>query len=202
MKKKKKKKTRTKWKYESWLALYPTNYTFNILYLSVFLHRLVHSLSFFFSLLFSHPHMCSHTPRFPLFSFLNFLSSLSFYVVLLLLLLFSSVFIFFNLPITSAAVLHLIWLFSTSHSSFSLFHSGFFVLLYFFCKVHLFISFLFSSIYLFIFGWDFSFIVQTPYRPNFEFRLVFIEGFLIERVRRGFLVWENDPIPKSKVTTR
>ena len=52
--------------------------------------------------------------------------------------------------------------------------------------------------FFFFLGWEFSFTVQTPCRPNLEFRLVFIEGFLIERVRRGFLVWESDPIPKSK----
>ena len=74
-------------------------------------------------------------------------------------------------------------------------HLGFFVLLYFFCKVRLFTSFLSSFLF---FSWDFSFTVQTPCRPNLEFRLVFTEGFLIERVRQGFLVWGNDLIPKSK----
>ena len=96
-------------------------------------------------------------------------------------------------------MLHLIWLFSASHSSFSLSHRGFFVLLYFFCKARLFISFISSSIFFFFFfGWDFSFTIQTLCQPNLEFQLIFTEGFLIERVRRGFLVWENDPIPKSK----
>ena len=51
----------------------------------------------FFSLLFSHLHTSSHTPRFPLFSVLNFLSSLSFYIVFLFVLLFSFVCVFFNL---------------------------------------------------------------------------------------------------------
>ena len=137
----------------------------------------------FFFLLFSHPHTSSHTPRFPLFSVLNFLSSLSFYVVFLFLLLFSCVCVFFNLR-----VLHLIWLFSTSHSSFSLWLFCFAFFFLFFCKSHLFISFISSSIYIYFFGWDFSFIVQTPCQLNLEFQPVFIEGFLIERVRRGFLV--------------
>ena len=79
-------------------------------------------------------------------------------------------------------------------------HRGFFVLpfFFFFCKVRLFISFISSSIFFFFFGLDFSFTIQTLCQPNLEFQLIFIEGFLIERVRRGFLVWENDPIPKSK----
>ena len=116
-KRKKKPNKRTKWKYESWLALCPnkkekeswlalcpTNYTFNIFILLIFPHQLVHSLFiYFFSLLFSHPHTSSHTPRFPLFSVLNIHSSLSFYVVFLFLLLFSFVCVFFNL-----LVLHLI----------------------------------------------------------------------------------------------
>ena len=54
-------------------------------------------LFFFFSLLFSHPYTSSQTPRFPLFSVLNFLSSLSFYIVFLFVLLFSFVCVFFNL---------------------------------------------------------------------------------------------------------
>ena len=69
-------------------------------------------------------------------------------------------------------------------------HLGFFVLLYFFfCKVRLFTSFLSSSSScFFFFGGDFSFTVETPCQPNLEFQLVFIKGFLVERVRRGFLV--------------
>ena len=140
----------------------------------------------FFSLLFSHPHASSHTPRFPLFSVLNFLSSLSFYVVFLFVLLFTFVCVFFNLMAVNSS-----YDFSPLLTQVS--HRGFFVLLYFFCKVRLFISFFF-----FFLGWEFSFTVQTPCRPNLEFRPVFTEGFLIERVRRGFLVWESDPIPKSK----
>ena len=77
-------------------------------------------------------------------------------------------------------------------------HRGFFVLPSFFfffvrydCLFHLFLL-------LFFFGWDFSFTIQTLCQPNLEFQLIFTKGFLIERVRRGFLVWENDPIPKSK----
>ena len=99
----------------------------------------------FFFLLFSHPHTSSHTPRFPLFSVLNFLSSLSFYVVFLFLLLFSFMCIFFNIP-----MLHLIWFFFTSQSSFSpwFFCFAFF---FFFCKVRLFISFISSSIFFFFF---------------------------------------------------
>ena len=79
--------------------------------------QLVHSLFIFFFLLFSHPHTSSHTPRFLLLSVLNFLSSLSFYVVFLFLLLF---FLYVRLlQQFNLSVLHLIWLFSTSHSSFS-----------------------------------------------------------------------------------
>ena len=91
----------------------------------------------FFFLLFSHPHTSSHTPRFPLFSVLNFHSSLSFYVVFLFLLLFSFMCIFFNIP-----MLHLIWLFFTSQSSFS---PWFFCFAFFFffvrydCLFHLFL---------------------------------------------------------------
>ena len=33
---------------------------------------------------------------------------------------------------------------------------------------------------------------------NLEFCPVFTKGFLIVRVRRGFLIWESDPISKSK----
>ena len=145
----------------------------------------------FFSLLFSHLHTSSHTPRFPLFSVLNFLSSLSFYVVFLFLLLFSFMCIFFNIP-----MLHLIWLFFTSQSSFSpwFFCFAFFFFFFFVRYDYLFHLFLL----LFFFGWDFSFTIQTLCQPNLEFQLIFTEGFLIERVRRGFLVWENDPIPKSK----
>ena len=51
------------WNLESWLALYRTNYIFNILYYSFFPHQLVPSFFFFFFffLLFYHPHTSSHT---------------------------------------------------------------------------------------------------------------------------------------------
>ena len=184
------------WNLESWLALYRTNYIFNILYYSFFPHQLVPSFFFFF-FFFSfyfliHTRLVTHVSHtLTLFSVSNFLSSLSLHVVFLFLLLFSFVCIFFNLPVTSAAVLHLIWLFSTSHSSFSLFHCGFFVLLYFFCKVHLFISFLFSSIYLF-FLVEILFLqskLHTSRILNFGWYLSKVswlkewgEGFLFERM--------------------
>ena len=102
----------------------------------------------FFSLLFSHPHTSSHTPRFPLFSVLNFLSSLSFYVVFLFVLLFSFVCVFFNL----IAVNYQCFILSDfSPLLTQVSHCGFFVLLYFFCKVRLFISFLSSSSFFFFF---------------------------------------------------
>ena len=198
-KKKKKKKKETKqtnkmkaWNLESWLALCPTSYIFNNLYYSFFPHQLTHSLfifNFFFSLLFSHPHTSSQIPQFPLFSILNFLSSLSFYVVFLFVLLFCFVCIFFNLmAVKSNASSHLTFL----HFSLKFLTVAFLFCFIFLCKVHLFISFLFSSFLFFyfflIFGWDFSFTVQTPCQLNLEFQPVFIEGFLIERVRRGFLV--------------
>ena len=167
---------------------------FSIFYITLFFpQQLVHSLfifNFFFALLFSHPHMSSHTPRFLLLSVLNFLSSLSFYVVFLFVLLFSFVCVFFNLmAVNSSASSHLTFLhFSLKFLTVAfLFYSIFFVR--YVCLFHFFFFFL---------GWEFSFTVQTPCRPNLEFRLVFTEGFLIERVRRGFLVWESDPIPKSK----
>ena len=96
----------------------------------------------FFSLLFSHLHTSSHTPRFPLFSVLNFLSSLSFYVVFLFLLLFSFVCVFFN---SSTYQCFISSDFSPLLTQVS--HLGFFVLLYFFCKVRLFTSFLSSSFF-------------------------------------------------------
>ena len=122
----------------------------NQLYLQYFILLLFSSLAsslpfhFFFSLLFSHPHTSSHT-------LLSFKFPLIFVITCCLPL--SST--FFPLCASSSTyqlpVLHLIWLFSTSHSSFSLSHRGFFVLLYFFCKVLLFISFLSSSIFFFFF---------------------------------------------------
>ena len=138
------------WNLESWLALCPTNYIFNILYYSFFPRQLVHSLFiFFFSLLFSHLHTSSHTPRFPLFSVLNFLSSLSFYVVFLFVLLFCFVCIFFNLmAVKSNASSHLTFL----HFSLKFLTVAFlFCFIFFLCKVHLFISFLFSSFLFFYF---------------------------------------------------
>ena len=55
MQKKKKKKQQQQqkmkvWNLESWLALCPTNYIFNILYYSFFPRQLVHSLFIFFFL--------------------------------------------------------------------------------------------------------------------------------------------------------
>ena len=130
MPKKKKNKNKMKvWNLESWLALCPTNYTFNIFILLIFPHQLVHSLFiYFFSLLFSHPHTSSHTPQFPLFSVLNFLSSLSFYVVFLFVLLFTFVCVFFNLMAVNSS-------YDFSPLLIQVSHCGFFVLLYFFCKV-------------------------------------------------------------------
>ena len=101
---------------------------------------------------------------------------------------------------------HLIWLFSTSHSSFSLwlfcfalfFYVRYICLFHFFFLTFYFFYYFFFYYYFFIFGWDFSFTVQTPWRLNLEFWPVFTKGFLIVRVRRGFLVWESDPISKSK----
>ena len=104
-------------------------------------HQRVHSLFFFFLFYF-----LIHTRLVTLFSDLNFPSSLSLYVVFLFLLLFSFVFDCASSS-TYQLVLHLIWLLSTSHSSFSLSHRGFFVLLYFVCKARLFISFLSSSFF-------------------------------------------------------
>ena len=79
------------------------------------------SLPFLFFLFYFliHTRQVTRTPWFPLFSdsVLNFLSSLSFYVVFLFLLLF---FLYVRLlQQFNLSVLHLIWLFSTSHSSFS-----------------------------------------------------------------------------------
>ena len=93
----------------------------------------------FFFLLFSYPHTSSHTPRFLLLSVLNFLSSLSFYVVFLFVLLFSFVCVFFNLMAVNSS-----YDFSPLLTQVS--HCGFFVLLYFFCKVRLFISFFFFGL--------------------------------------------------------
>ena len=80
----------------------------------------------FFSLLFSHLHTSSHTPRFPLFSVLNFLSSLSFYVVFLFLLLF------FPLCASSSTV-QLIS--ASSHLTFLHFSLKFFTLGFLFCFI-------------------------------------------------------------------
>ena len=140
----------------------------------------------FFSLLFSHPHTSSHTPRFPLFSVLNFLSSLSFYVVFLFLLLFF-------------LCVHLLQLTSaSSHLTFLQFSLKFLTMAFLFCFIffvrYVCLFHFFLLLFFFFFGWDFSFIVQTPCQLNLEFWLVFTKGFLIERVRRGFLVWENDPL--------
>ena len=55
---------------KGWLALCPTNYTFNILYCSFFPHQLVHSLSYiFFSSIFSSTHVQSHSSISTLLSF-------------------------------------------------------------------------------------------------------------------------------------
>ena len=109
-------------------------------------HQLVHSLPFFFSFLI-HTRQVTRTPQFPLFSdsVLNFLSSLSFYVVFLFLLLFFSfVCVFFNSSTYQCFIS-----FDFSPLLTQVFHLGFFVLLYFFCKVHLFTSFLSSSSFFF-----------------------------------------------------
>ena len=131
------------WNLESWLALCQT-IIFSIFYITpCFLTSWFTPFSYiFFSLLFSHPHTSSHTPRFPLFSVLNFLSSLSFYVVFLFVLLFTFVCVFFNLMAVNSS-----YDFSPLLTQVS--HRGFFVLLYFFCKVCLLISFLSSSIFFF-----------------------------------------------------
>ena len=133
------------WNLESWLALCPTNYIFNILYYSFFPQQPVHSLFiflFYFALLFSHPHTSSHTPRFLLLSVLNFLSSLSFYVVFLFVLLFCFVCIFFNLmAVNSSASSHLTFLhFSLKFLTVAfLFYSIFFVR--YVCLFHFFFFF-------------------------------------------------------------
>ena len=186
MQKKKKKDKQTNkmkvWNLKSWLALCPTNYIFNILYYSFFPQQPVHSLFifyFFFALLFSDPHTSSHTPRFLLLSVLNFLSSLSFYVVFLFVLLFSFVCVFFNLMAVNSS-----YDFSPLLTQVS--HRGFFVLLYFFCKVRLFISF-------FFFFWVESLVLQSKLHAgrilNFGRYLLRVswlrewgEGFLFERV--------------------
>ena len=129
----------------------------------------------FFSLLFSHLHTSSHTPRFPLFSVLNFLSSLSFYVVFLFVLLFTFVCVFFNRMAVNSS-----YDFSPLLTQVS--HRGFFVLLYFFCKVRLFISF-----------WVESLVLQSKlhagqilnfgrYLPRVSWLREWGEGFLFERV--------------------
>ena len=101
---------------------------------------------YFFSLLFSHPHTSSHTPRFPLFSVLNFLSSLSFYVVFLFLLLF---FLCVRLLQLTSASSHLTFLhFSLKFLTMAFLFCFFFF--FFFCKPRLFISFISSSIFFFL----------------------------------------------------
>ena len=87
------------------------------------------SFLIFFSLLFSHPHTSSHTPRFPLFSnsVLNFLSSLSFYVVFLFVLLFSFLCIFFNLMAVNSS--------GSSHLTFLHFSLMFLTVAFLFCFI-------------------------------------------------------------------
>ena len=115
---------------KGWLALCPTNYTFNILYCSFFPHQLVHSLSYIFFLFYFliHTRQVTRTPQFPLFSdsVLNFLSSLSFYVVFLFLLLF------FPLCASSSTV-QLIS--ASSHLTFLHFSLKFFTLGFLFCFI-------------------------------------------------------------------
>ena len=152
-------------------------------------HQLVHSLFFsFLSLLFSHPHTSSHT-----YSSISTLLRLSFKFPLIFVILcclplsstfFSFVCIFFNSSTYQCFISFDFSQFLTQVS-----HLGFFVLLYYYfffvryvCLLHFFLLFFF------FFGRDFSFTVQTPCRPKIEFRPVFTKGFLIERVRRGFLV--------------
>ena len=111
-------------------------------------HQLVHSLFFSFFLFYFliHTRQVTRTPQFPLFSdsVLNFLSSLSFYVAFLFLLLFSFVCVFFN---SSTYQCFISFDFSPLLTQVS--HLGFFVLLHFFCKVRLFTSFLSSSSFFF-----------------------------------------------------
>ena len=114
---------------------------------------------------------------------------MSFYVVFLFVLLFCFVCVFFNLMVVKSN--------SSSHLTFLHFSLKFLTLAFLFCFIF-FVRYVCLFHFFFFLGWEFSFTVQTPCRPNLEFRPVFTEGFLIERVRRGFLVWESDPIPKSK----
>ena len=110
-------------------------------------HQLVHSLFFsFLSLLFSHPHTSSHT-----YSSISTLLRLSFkfpliFVILCCLPLSSTFFpfvcVFFN---SSTYQCFISFDFSPLLTQVS--HLGFFVLLYFFCKVRLFTSFLSSSFF-------------------------------------------------------
>ena len=103
---------------------------------------------FFFSLLFSHPHTSSHTPQFPLFSVLNFLSSLSFYVVFLFLLLFSPLCAYFSTVQLISASSHLTFL----HFSLKFFTLGFLFCFIFFvryvCLLHFFLLLLFFFFWL------------------------------------------------------
>ena len=104
----------------------------------------------FFSLLFSHPHTSSHTPRFPLFSVLNFLSSLSFYVVFLFVLLFSFVCVFFNL----IAVNYQCFILSDfSPLLTQVSHHGFFFFFFFFFFVRYICLFHFFLLLFFFFFW-------------------------------------------------
>ena len=105
------------------------------------------SLPFLFFLFYFliHTRQVTRTPWFPLFSdsVLNFLSSLSFYVVFLFLLLFSCLCVFFN---SSTYQCFISSDFSPLLTQVS--HLGFFVLLYFFfvryiCLLHFFLLFCF-----------------------------------------------------------
>ena len=146
-----KKKSKIKiWNLESQLTHYPTALTTQ--YFQYFILFIAHffltscftlfSFLIFFSLVFSHPHTSSHTPRFPL---LNFKFPLIFVNLCCLPLCVSPMRLLqqFNLMTVKYHCL-ISSVFSTSHSSFS---PWIFLFCFCFCcKVHLFISFLSSSI--------------------------------------------------------
>ena len=130
---------------KGWLALCPTNYTFNILYCSFFPHQLVHSLSYiFFSSIFSSTHVQSHSSISTLLSF-----KFPLIFVILCCLPLSSTFF----PVCASSSTYECFIssdFSPLLTQVS--HYGFFVLLFFlffFCKPRLFISFISSSIFFF-----------------------------------------------------
>ena len=111
----------------------------------------------FFSLLFSHPHTSSHTPRFPLFSVLNFLSSLSFYVVFLFVLPFSFVCVFFNLMAVNYQCF-ILSDFSPLLTQVS--HHGFFFFFFFFFFVRYICLFHFFFLTFYFFYYFFLFLVE------------------------------------------